>query len=296
MYIRILLAIIVSAVSCSSNDNDSGNTLKIQLQQLGNQRMDAEKRGDLEAYLAFYDPEVIVMPEYQPTINGIKTARRYYGEIFNRILVRDSKHTTTEVLDFDSTVVEFGTFIKRCSLGDSLITLQGKYCNVWLHLPNGDLRIKGECFGYFHPVKDPAPFVVESKERLMPRQPPFELLAYNALMEKGVRTRDGSLRADFFTEDGIFYPFADSAVVGMKSIKPYLVSYSTGNVRIDSISCSTRHYEKLKEHVLEYDEFKVTWEVDGFKGKTQGKGIRLWKRMPDMSLRLFREIGTHNYQ
>jgi len=115
-------------------------------------------------------------------------------------------------------------------------------------------------------------------------------------MEKGVRTRNGEERSKFFTEDGIFMPFADTTVTGMKEIKPYLIAYSSrGTVRIDSVMCYTYDFEYANDYIIEYDMFKVRWSFPDRSGRTEGKGIRLWKRQPDKSLRLYREIGTHNH-
>jgi hypothetical protein len=134
--------------------------------------------------------------------------------------------------------------------------------------------------------------LVTSRQQEMP----FELKAYNALMEKGVRTRDAALRASFFTDDGSFFPFADTTVTGMGQIKPYLIAYSSrGEVSIDSIQCYTYDFEQSDNYILEYDMFKVRWSTVDLTGRTEGKGIRIWKRQYDHSLRLYREIGTHNH-
>jgi hypothetical protein len=183
-----------------------------------------------------------------------------------------------------------------------LSTLSGKYWNVWTTQSDGNFKLTGESFGYFHQVTHPETLVIPGNSKqpddsdiTSKKEIPFELKAYNALMEKGVRTRDGNLRADFFTEDGTFFPFADTAVTGIGKIRPYLVAYSSGGtVSIDSIMCYTYAFENANEYVLEYDMFKVKWSLPDATGRTEGKGIRIWKRQPDRSLRLYREIGTHN--
>jgi hypothetical protein len=115
-------------------------------------------------------------------------------------------------------------------------------------------------------------------------------------MEKGVRIRDGVLRSEFFTEDARFMPFADSTKTGIEQLKPYLIAYSTrGNVTIDSIACYTYHHEDFNDFILEYAMFKVKWRVPDVSGMTEGKGIRIWKRQKDKSLKLYREIGTHDH-
>ena len=245
------------------------------------------------------------MPEYQLTLRGRDEINSFYREIFNRQKIVTFKRKTKEFIHMDSTVVEIGTFEKEYtdSKTDSLLSLEGKYWIVWERQPDGNFRLKGEAFGFFHPVEHPEALVVPMNKRqpdesaiLLQRDMPFELKAYNALMEKGVRKRDGNLRSQFFTTDGSVYPFADTTVTGIDQIKPYLIAYSSrGTVTIDSIMCYTYDFETLGEYVLEYDMFKVKWSVPNFSGRTEGKGIRIWKRQQDNSLRLYREIGTHNH-
>jgi hypothetical protein len=82
----------------------------------------------------------------------------------------------------------------------------------------------------------------------------------------------------------------------MNQLKPHFFAYSNrGTVTIDAVSCYTFAFENLGEYTLEYAMFKVRWSRPNVSGKTEGKGIRIWKRQEDKSLRLFREIGTHNY-
>lgn len=115
-------------------------------------------------------------------------------------------------------------------------------------------------------------------------------------MEKGVRNRDGILRSEFITHDAKFMPFAEPTVTGIDEIKPYLIAYSSrGEVTIDSISVYTYHYEYLNDYLLEYPKYKVKWSAPPSSGRTVGKGIRIWKRQEDKSLKIYREISTHNH-
>jgi len=274
-----------------------------QLQRLTEQLTEAEAGDKLEEFIVHYDEHAISMPEYQTTLDGRMAIRNFYDQLFRRQIVKFFQRTSQEFIHRDSTIVEIGTFKKEYVSpdSDSTITLTGKYWHIWQALPDGGFRIKGEAFGYFHHVDDPTALIVDGKtaqpnEAEVQRETPFELKAYNALMEKGVRTRDGILRASFFTDDGIFFPFADTAVRGMDQIKPYLISYSnSGKVTIDSISCYTYAFDLLGSDLIEYTMFKVSWRLPDRSGRTEGKGIRVWKRQADNSLRLYREIGTHNH-
>ena len=245
------------------------------------------------------------MPEYQLTLAGIGEVATFYKEIFRRQKIRSLKRSIEEFTFLDSTIVEIGTFTKEYTNtgSDSLLIQNGKYWNIWNAKSHVNYKLKGEVYGYFHPIDHPEALIVQLHNRQpdeaeisIRKKIPFELKAYNALMEKGVKNRDGILRSMFFMNDARVMPFADSTVNGIEKIRPYLIAYSNrGHVSIDSIMCYTYDFENAGDFILEYDMFKVKWSVPEFSGKTEGKGIRIWKRQEDKSLRLYREIGTHNF-
>ena len=297
--------VIIINVSCveKKESQDTVNTqvehdIKVITQHLD----DAELNTQLTECLAHYTDRAISMPEYQATLTGRNDIENYYREIFRKQQITTMRRQPREFIHLRNTIIVIGTFQRefKTLTKDSLITLKGKYWHVWVP-EAGTFRIKGEAFGYFHSVDDPESLIISADQQQPDEseiqiEAPFELKAYNALMEKGVRQRNATLRVEFFTDDAIFYPFADSAVVGMKELEPYLTAYSNrGAVSIDSVFCYTLDFEKLGDYIVEYDMFKVKWSRSDNSGRTEGKGIRIWKRQDDGSLRLFREIGTHNY-
>jgi ketosteroid isomerase-like protein len=306
MKISFLLLLVLLFSTCSvkkTTNKISFDAVEPRIKKLTEKITKSERNDDLEGFLMYYDSTIISMPEYQLTLTGLNEVGAFYKEIFAKQKVKNFKKNIEEIIVIDSTLIEIGTFKKEYedSKTDSTVTQNGKYWSIWLAKSDGSFKIKGEAFGYFHPIKNPEGLVVQltnkqpdESEILLTKQIPFELKAYNALMEKGVRNRDGVLRSEFFTDNGSFMPFADTTVTGMDKLKPYLIAYNNGNVTIDSITCYTYDFEDFGNHILEYDMFKVKWSVSGFSGRTEGKGIRIWKRQEDNSLKLFREIGTHN--
>ncbi|MFM9839925.1 MAG: hypothetical protein ACKVOQ_16785 [Cyclobacteriaceae bacterium] len=299
-----LLVLLFSNCSVNTSvDKISHSPVEQRIKKLTEEIAELEKKDDLEGFLMHYDNAIISMPEYQLTLTGLAEIRTFYKEIFSRQKINTFKRNTEEIIVIDSTAIEIGTFKKEYqdSKTDSTFTQNGKYWNIWSAKSDGSFKIKGEAFGYFHHIKSPEGLVVQSNNKqpdeseiLLTNQIPFELKAYNALMEKGVRNRDGVLRSEFFTNDAKFMPFADSTKKGIEKIKPYLIAYNAGTVTIDSIMVYTYHYENFKDYVIEYAMFKVKWTIAQLSGRTEGKGIRIWKRQEDNSLKLFREIGTHN--
>ena len=293
--------------SCSKEketDIHNLDALKQKIQELTDLKSQAEKNDDLKRLLSFYQPDAICMPEYQLTLDGTIDLETYFKEILQRQKIKTFQRTVMEIIPLGNTIIEIGIFNKTYTLStDSLITQTGKYWHIWNKQSDGNFKLKGEALGFFQPVSNPELLVVKMNTTqpddsiiYSQKEIPFELKAYNALMEKGVRSRDGLLRSSFFTDDASIYPFADTTVTGMDQIKPYLIAYSNrGVVTIDSIMCYTYDFEYLDDYIIEYDMFKVKWNVPGYSGRTEGKGIRLWKRQEDKSLKLYREIGTHNH-
>jgi ketosteroid isomerase-like protein len=302
--IFILILILHLFTSCYEKEGDlAGLQQKEQeLQKLTQQLTEAEVKDDITSYMQHFSEQAICMPEYQITLDGRNEIEKYYSEIFKRQNIQILNRQAHEFIHLNNTIVEIGTFKKGYTTAgiDSLIVLSGKYWHIWSVLPDGGYKIKGEISNYFYPVAHPESLILSEAQQQPDESQltsfPFELKAYNALMEKGVRLRNAPLRYSFFTEDAIIYPFADTIYSGLDQIKPYLTEYSNRRwVSIDTVNCYTYAYEDLNDYMLEYSMFKVKWSRKEIFGRTEGKGIRIWKRQPDKSLRLFREIGTHNF-
>ena len=301
----LLVALFLFSACAKEKARDAPHSAdaEAQIKKLSRALTEAEKNGDLKTFLSHYDESAISMPEYQPTLQGLGEIESFYKEIFGRQTIRTFNRQAEEIIELDSTIVEIGTFKKEYtdSQADTLVTQHGKYWNVWHRQREGNYRLKGEAFGFFHPVAHPEALTVRFKKITAEASPvslkamPFELKAYNALMEKGVTTRDGVLRAEFFTDDAVLFPFQEPAVRGMDKLKPYLINYNSGKVTIDSIAVYTYDYERFHNYILEYDEFRVRFTVPNFSGRVEGKGIRVWKRQADQTLKIYREIGTHNH-
>ena len=299
------IGILLIPILFSCSDSRIASDAEAKIRQMAGNLVEAEVSDNLEALLGYYDVHALSMPEYQLTLEGHDEIKIYYAEILKRQNIKSYVQVPGEFIHLNNTIVEIGTFSKEYfneSNPESLVTLHGKYWYIWEAGEEGSFKLVGEAFGYFNPVSHPEELTVsmykkqpDESDILLHKEIPFELKAYNALMEKGVRNRDGILRANFFTSDARIFPFAEPTVNGIDSIKPYLIGYSSrGQVVIDSIMCYTLDFKYAGNYVLEYDMFKVKWTNANGSGRTEGKGIRIWQRQQDSSLRLFREIGTHN--
>jgi ketosteroid isomerase-like protein len=261
---------------------------------------------DLQRLMTHYTSNAMSMPEYQPTLEGAEAIKLYYAEMFKRYPIFTFDKQQQEVIVMDHHVAEFGTFTLTYGSknnADGKVET-GKYFNIWVMLPDNSLKIEAESFGYFRNVTNPSDLIIKAASAIKSEKQQtdqsaksigFQLEALNTLMEKAVTNRDASLRADYFTTDAVFMPFADSSKVGLKNISEHLIAYNVGNVTIDSISIYNTGFVMDELYVIEYPRFYVQWRLPEMKGTSQGKGIRIWRREPDCSLKIFREIGLHDY-
>ncbi len=267
--------------------------LKTQVSHLNIRLEEATKTSNLSAVIDLYEDDAVLMAEYHPVIKGKKSIEAYYAGLFEKQSVTDNQYVTTEIFDFDSTILEMGTFTKTLS---SQQPLQGKYWHVWGKSGDGKLFLKAESFGFFHPVDNPSAWVVAglAKEPKSIRTT-IELDAYNALMENIVRDRDTETIIGLFSKDAAYYPFADTTKAGRSVLHQHYTDYHRPPVNIDSIEVWSYDYINVADGIIELSQFYVEWSVPNLSGHTQGTGMRYWKRQSDLSLRLHRMIGLHEH-
>ncbi len=258
---------------------------------------------DVGKRAALYNADARSMPEYQPVLQGTRQIAAYHRAMRERRRVIDYVPVPSDVFDLGDTLVEIGTFTTRWS--DRADEERGKYAYVWGVERDGSLRLKGDTWGYFRALADPAGFFTAIPESSAAPIPPAAadrplgefLRAHNDRDAEAVRTKDVEAKLVDYTDDAVFMPFADTPKRGMAEIRPYLTAYTAAgsgatfrNVRVWTLA-----YENHGAWVIEYPRFRVDWTAGGQSGIVKGGGIRLWQRQADGSLKLHRQIGTHDY-
>jgi ketosteroid isomerase-like protein len=305
-FILLLLSLSIFLKSSVIAQLKTDQSFKGKIESKNKQISNALIAAKIDMLIDNFDDDAVCMPEFQPTMKGKHAIKEYYSEILKRRQIISFDKAISETIQLKNNIAEIGTFTLTYKTSDMPRTaLHGKYLNIWVIQQNGDLKLKAESFGYLHAVDNPTSHVVTITKGLTNSASPkqsqritdlaFQLKALNTLMEKCVQTRDGNLRADFFTDDAIFMPFADSAKVGMTSIRKHLIAYNSYPVKIDSINIYNEYFEDCDEYVVEYPKFYVKWRTSENSGVGSGKGIRIWRREKNCSLKLFREIGIHDH-
>ncbi len=271
--------------------------LKQKIKASNNSLIEAAKAKNFGKAIDIYMDDALLLAEYNPLIDGKEDIKTYYTEIFERQNITGYLKETIEIFDFGETILEIGTFQKSFSNEKNQ---EGKYFNVWKHFENGNLRLKAESFGFYHPIDNPATLRVQSLKDRTPglvarnrKVLPLELDAYDARNENIVRDRDTDKVIQSYTTDGIYYPFASPNKSGIKNLSKHYTDYHRNPVKIDSIEVWTYDYELVNDGIIKYSKFYVDWVVPDFSGTTRGTGIIYYKREEDNSLKIHRQIGLH---
>lgn len=302
-YRALFLALLMTTFSCrehpASKESQGLPTqaVKGRIQQLNQSLTEAAKDQDFSRVADLYTDDAILLAAYNPLIDGKRDIETYYTEVFHRQKLTAYQKETEELFDFGNTLLEIGSFKKEF---DTEPSLEGKYMNVWKRTATGDLGLKSESFGYYHPVDTPEKLRVFSLKDKTPglqaregKTVPLELDVYDALNENCVRDRDTKKLIESYTEDAVYYPFADTRKAGIEALRTHFTEYHRNPVKIDSIQIWTYDYEPVGDGIIQYAKFYVQWTVPGFTGSTQGTGQIYFKRQADHSLKIFRQIGLH---
>jgi ketosteroid isomerase-like protein len=266
----------------------------------------AIEANDAEARAGLYRRDARSMPEYQPALFGADQIAAYHHVLNARRNVKRYVPVTTEVFDLGGTFLEIGTFtIGWQTATGSLEEERGKFVNVWAEEPDRSLRLKADVWGYFRPLADPSQFFVDIPERLPPErrlsageQRLAALLATrNVRNAEAVRTNDAEAKIADYSDDAVIMPFADTTKSGIEEIRPYLIAYTDAGrgVSFDAVHVWNIGFEDFGDYVIEYPKFRVDSSTAEWSAVVKGGGLRLWQRQRDGSLKLHRQIGTHDH-
>jgi ketosteroid isomerase-like protein len=280
--------------------------LSAEIQRLNKSWEQGIEKGDISKVISLYSQNAIYMPEYQPTLNGIEQIQRYFETLASKRTVHDVRLTSEEMHDLNGYTLEIGVFETSISwliaqnIGKQ--KYKGKYWRIWRTDDKKGVQVIGEAFGFFKAIENPSLWVTDKTTRkggalsgFQPSNASIELKAYHALGQKGVKQKNGALRSQLYANDGVFYPYADTAKRGIEVLRPYLIKYSSHGAFIDSVQTHTHDVLYLDNYILEFTKFNVTWTYNETLGQSNGKGIVLRKRGDNGELRIFRHIGTHNF-
>jgi ketosteroid isomerase-like protein len=254
---------------------------------------------------AYYDRDIRLMTESVGTVLGRTNALAYYQAFSGRFSVKAYTRDEMEIIDLDSRVVEVGQFtIKLVAKNTGKeYTLAGKYMDIWAESETGGLSLVTSAWNYNHELEVAdelrfagVPVVLMAFQAHVPVRDriSFELAALNKLAEVAVSEHDAAKWSLFFSDDAILLPGHTPFCRGRKAIDGYLVEHVKQLPVFEKLDIRNDRIDDLGDYVIEYATHVANWRNGDSSGVGTGKDIRIWRRAPNGSLQLFRQIGAYD--
>lgn len=259
-----------------------------------------------ELIQSYYSDGIRLMPAFQKTIIGKGNVDLYHKAFSARFIVAEFTMNQVEVLDLGSQILEIGRLNMKLTLKSNgqEHTLAGKYLNLWEEQSTGELLLitaawnYDQHYGEFH-ERLKFDEVPSFHTALQPNVPvnssiSFELSALNRLLDETVTQHDASTWSQYYSDDAMQLSSYHPIFRGKQAIVDYLNMHAKELPIFEGLDIRNDRIDNLGAFVIEYASHIASWKNGQATGVNMGKNIRIWRREPDHSLKLFRTIGMYD--
>ncbi|HMG92682.1 MAG TPA: nuclear transport factor 2 family protein [Chryseolinea sp.] len=258
-----------------------------------------------ELITVYYADEIRLMPAFQKTIMSKGNALVYHKAFSARFDINEYEREAIETLDLGARVVETGLFTMKLKLRSSgkEYEVNGKYQDIWKKLENNKLSLitqawnhndRTEIDEHFRFVEVPAVQTAFQTHVPVNSNISFELAALNKLLEVCIIQGDNKVWSQFYTDDVILIANFNPIQQGRKAVEKYLEEEVNGMPVFEKLDIRNDEIDYLGAYVIEYASHVANWRYGESSGVNTGKNIRIWRREPDGSLKMFRQIGSYD--
>ena len=262
-------------------------------------------QANMTGALPFFTASTRFMPEFQKTLVGRAPIQIYYTHFFKRFEIRAYELEITEITDLGDQVLEIGQFQEELQLKntETVQSISGKYMQVWEKGRDGHLTLLTRAWNYNQQlaIEEELRFEEISGTALafqshLPIDSPirFELAALNDLMETTITEHDAGIWAQFYADDAMFLYSRNPTYHGRKSLNDFLKIHAAEMPIFEKLDIRHDRIDDLGTYVVEYATHIAIIRKGDFSGVFTGKDLRIWRREPDCSLKLFRHIAMYN--
>lgn len=287
------------------NENSTNKKVSNQIKAFNELYKQSLFKKEFSNLLNFYSNNSISMPEYQVSLLNKESISHYYSLLTKRFSIQSFDRKIIELLDLNKRIIEIGTFDTKFHLieKDTTINLKGNYLNIWERTENGNLKVLVESWNYSHDIKNREIFTFtqlgksswnDSFLKIDTSPIAFELAGLNELLSKTVSSHNPKLWSQFFTNDAKYIYSHTPIKEGINAITEHLTDHCKYLPKFDKLLIGNNKIELAKEYVIEYSSHYVEWSFGETKGVSTGKDIRIWKRLPDCSLKIYRQIAMYD--
>ena len=303
---RVLLAAVtafsaISAIHASAAPEDQLKTLA----EFRFAYAQSLRQGNIDSLAGYYAENIRLMAEFQRTVVGRTDAFSYYRAFAGRFEVQAYRRDVIDLLDLGTGWIESGTFVMKLTLkgGGRTYELNGKYLDLWEKAANGKLGLQAQAWNYDQSVEigddlrftDVPAFVAAFHGRVpVTTDVRFELAAMGRLIEVAVTQHDAPLFSRFYADDAVLLPNYSVACRGRQEIDAYVVDHFQHLQVFEKLDIRNDRVEEWDGYVIECARHLASWKNGDSSGVSIGKNLRIWRREPNHSLKIVRQIGSYD--
>ncbi|WP_298311176.1 hypothetical protein [uncultured Aquimarina sp.] len=256
-------------------------------------------------FAKYYEKDIRLMPAFQKTLLGKDNASIYHKAFFDRFDILEYKRENIETLDLGSQLAIIGTFEMKVRLKNTEREeeLKGKYIDIWRKGEGNPLLIS-EIWNYDHHTDlteqlkfDHVPGTVLAFQGHLPvdNNIRFEIASINSFTEEFISHHDHTLWSQIYADDAIALFSYKPIFRDKKSLDVFIKSHVAELPVFEKLDIRNNHIDDLGVYVVNIASHIANWRNTEYSGISTGKGIKIWKRAPNGSLKIFRQISTYDY-
>ena len=254
---------------------------------------------DVKALSSFFDQDSTILPEYHPALRGNTLIIAYYKTLFEHIESNSYKRKPFEIQKVGDLYMELGLFTYQYTTPNGTeFDYKGKYTTYW-KMKDDTPYIWAFIWGassYFEKENvDFVQIITLPKKTVLPNSPWEKAIeqqrqkAYNAVLNEDLDTQMTS-----YHDDAVYMTYYDPPFKGKGAIHDYFESHYNPSVKRDSLMTRLTQVVPLGDYALRFGEYYVEWIYNGQRSFIEGKGLTLYKRMANDSIKIFRQMINHS--
>lgn len=302
LFAAVLLCVTGACVHAQHNGTNE-KTISF-LRQFRSDYIKSKLEATPEILSTYLNDSIRLMTEFQKTVMGRSNVLAYHKALTQKLQIKSYSRVELETLDLGLMVVEFGQFTLQGTLRSTgqQHELKGKYVNVWQR-KNGKLFLITDGWNYDHQVNFSDQLRSENVQVMdvalqahVPVKNPvsFELAALNRLQEVAISESDDDVWSQFYADDAILFCQFGSLVHGRKQIDDYIMRHAKDRPVFEKLDIRNDRIDDLGSYIIEYASHIAIWRKNEHSGVNLGKDLRVWRRAPNGSLKIFRQIGMYD--
>ncbi len=254
----------------------------------------------LKETLSIFDVEATLMPEYHMSIRGNSKVRAYYMQFFEKTNTSKFTKEPFEIVDLKNHFIELGTYTHEYSTPkEKDFEYVGKYMTYWKFNGNGVPKIMAHVWGgSSYTAPENFNFVSIDVLGLEPikvnTQWKKDIEEARKFSHKAVFSGDTKTQLKSYADDAIYMTYYDPPFIGKEKITEYFNVHNNGRVPMDSLMTKIVKVIDMGNHALKFGEYYVEWTWEGKPSYIKGKGLTLYKRMQEGTIKIYRQMINHS--